>query len=159
MRKPNFTATERAIILEAAEENIHIIKSKFSNNVTNKNKIQIWQDIAERVNAIGVCKRSVMEINKEEWRGMVSKKEHNKIASDRKKTVGGRKPDSPKGETLKIINIFGEDPSFSGIPGGIESGKLDVDKFRLDFLYQDRSPLLNTNFLYMCSSQENNGLK
>ena len=66
-RQPNFTATECAIILEAAEENTHIIKSKFSNNVTNKNKMQIWEDITERVNAIGMCKRSVMEI-KEEWR-------------------------------------------------------------------------------------------
>ena len=120
--------------MQAAEENIHIIKSKFSNNVTNKNKIQIWEDIAERVNTIGVCKRSVMEI-KEKWRGMVTnaKKEHNKIANDRKKTGGGRKPNSPKGETLKIIDLFGEDPSFSGISGGIESGKLVVDKFRLDF--------------------------
>ena len=67
VRNPNFTATERAILLEAAEENIHIIKGKFSNN----NKIQIWEDIAERVNAIGVCKRWVMQI-KEKWRGMVS---------------------------------------------------------------------------------------
>ena len=90
------------MILEAAEENIHISKSKFSNNVTNKNKIQIWKDMADHVNAIGVCKRSVMEI-KEKWRGMVSntKKEHTKIASDRKKTCGGR-----KGETLKITNVF-----------------------------------------------------
>ena len=112
-RKPNFTAGECAIILEDAEENIHIIKNKFSNNFTNKTKIQIWEDIAERVNAIGVWKRSVMEI-KEKWRRMVSnvKKEHNKIASDRKKIDCGRKPDSPKGETLKIINIFGEDPSY-----------------------------------------------
>ena len=69
-RKPNFIATECAIILEAAEENIHIIKSKFSNNVTNKNKIQIWEDIAERVNAIGACKRSVIQIM-ENWRRMV----------------------------------------------------------------------------------------
>ena len=53
--------------MEAAEENIHIIKNEFSNNVTNKNKIQIWEDIAERVNAIVVCKRSVIEI-KEKWR-------------------------------------------------------------------------------------------
>ena len=136
--KPNFSARERAIILEAAEENIHIIKSKFSNNVTNKNKIQIWEDIAERVNAIGVCKRLVMQI-KEKWQGMVinAKKEHNQIASDRKKTGCGRKPDYAKGETLKIINIFGEAPSFSGIPGEIESGKLVVDKFRLDMPYQD----------------------
>ena len=106
-----------AIILEAAVENIQVIKSKFSNNVTNKNKIQIWEDIAEHVNAIGACKRSVMEMMeiKEKWRGMVSnaKKEHNKIANDRKKKGGGRKPNSLKEETLKIIYLFGEDPSFS----------------------------------------------
>ena len=69
-----------------------------------------------------------------------AKKEHNKISNDRKKTGGGRKPNSPKGETLKIIDLFGDDPSFSGISGGIESGKLVVDKFRLDFtilFYQD----------------------
>ena len=91
VRKPNFTARERAIILEAAEENVHIIKGELSNNVTNKNKIQIWEDIAERANAIGVYKRSVMQI-KEKWRGMVSnaKKEHNQIAGDRKKTGCGR---------------------------------------------------------------------
>ena len=69
-----------------------------------------------------------------------AKKEHNKIANDRKKTGGGRKPNSLKGETLKIIDLFGEDPLFSGISEGIECGKLVVDKFRLDFnilFYQD----------------------
>ena len=91
VRKPNFTARERAIILEAAEENVHIIKGKLSNNVASKNKIQIREDLAERANAIGVYKRSVMQI-KEKWRGMVinAKKEHNQIAGDRKKTGCGR---------------------------------------------------------------------
>ena len=128
-RKPNFTAAECTLILEAAEENIEIIKSKFSNTLGNKNKIRIWEQITERVNSLGVCKRSVIEI-KEKWRGMVSsaKKEHNKVGTERRKTGGGRKPDSPKGETLKLIQLFGDDPSFSGISGGIESGKL-FDKF------------------------------
>ena len=51
-----------------------------------------------------------MEI-KEKWRGMVSnaKKERNKIAYDRKKTGGGKKPESPKGQTSKIIALFGEE--------------------------------------------------
>ena len=124
-RKPNFTAAECTVILESAEENIDIIKSKFSSTLTNKNKIKIWEQITDRVNSLGICKRSVMEV-KEKWRGMVSnaKKEHNNIRSEKKKTGGGKKPDSPKRDSIKIIQLFGEDPSFSGISGGIESGKL-----------------------------------
>ena len=57
-----------------------------------------------------------------------AKKEHSKVGTERKKTGGGRKPDSPKGETLKIIQFFGDDPWLSGILGGIESSKL-LDKF------------------------------
>ncbi|XP_044165513.1 uncharacterized protein LOC114965617 [Acropora millepora] len=50
--------------------------------------------------------------------GSSAKKEHNKCASSRKKTGGGRQPESPKG--TKIIELFEEDPSFSGILGGID---------------------------------------
>ena len=52
-----------------------------------------------------------------------AKKVHSKIATDRKKTGGRSKPVSPKGETKKIIDLLGEDPAFSRITGGIESGK------------------------------------
>ena len=64
-----------------------------------------------------------MEV-KEKWRSMVSsaKKEHNKCAVSCKETGGGKQLDSPKGTTVKIIQLFEEDP-FSGISGGIDSGK------------------------------------
>ena len=39
------------------------------------------------------------------------------------KTGEGRQPEPAKGTTLKIIELFEEDPSFSGIFGGIDSGK------------------------------------
>ena len=55
-----------------------------------------------------------------------AKKVHSIIATDRQKTGGGSKPVSPKGETKKIIDLFEEDPSFSGITGGIESGKFTL---------------------------------
>ena len=38
----------------------------------------------------------------------------------RKKT---RLPKTAKGTTVKIIQLFEDDPSFSGISGGIDSGK------------------------------------
>ena len=92
--------------------------------LSNKNKSRVWEEITSKVNALGVCKRSVAEV-KEKWRGMVSsaRKEHNKCAVSRNKTGGGRKPDSPKGMTVKIIQLFEDNPSFSGISGGIDSGK------------------------------------
>ena len=126
-RKSNFTAAECTLFLTVAEENINIITSKFTNAITNKNKNKVWEEITDQVNSLGVCKRSVTEI-KEKWRGLVSsaKRVHSKTATDRQKTGGGSKPISPKGETIKImiiIDLLGEDPSFSGITGGIESGK------------------------------------
>ena len=139
-RKSNFTAAECTLLLTVAEENINIITSKFTNAITNKNKNKAWEEITDQVNSLGVCKRSVTEI-KEKWRGLVSSAKivHSKIATDRQKTGGGSKPISPKGETIKIIiiiDLLGEDPSFSGITGGIESGKFIslLYYFNLSFL-------------------------
>ena len=126
-RKANFTAAESAVILEEAEKHLNIIKSKFSNVITNRKKNEVWESIRQKVNALGVCVRTVQEV-KDKWRGMVSsaKKEHSKIGKEKKMTGGGRKPGSPNPSTQKIIDLFGEDPSFSGISGGLESGEVDT---------------------------------
>ena len=123
-RKPNFTAAEWALICDAAEQNLSVIKSKFSSAFTKKNKTEVWEDITARVNSLGVCLRSVAEV-KDKWRGMVStaKKEHTKYAASQRQTGGGKKPASPVSATKKITDLFGEDPAFSGIAGGVESGK------------------------------------
>ena len=122
--KPNFTAAECALICDAAEQNLSVIKSKFSSTLTNKNKTKVWEDITARVNSLGVCLGSVAEV-KDKWGGMVStaKKEHTKYAASQRQTGGGKKPVSPVSATKKIIDLFGEDPAFSGIAGGVESGK------------------------------------
>ena len=52
-----------------------------------------------------------------------AKKEHTKYAASQRQTGGGKKPASPVSATKKIIDLFGEDPAFSGIAGGVESGK------------------------------------
>ena len=69
--KPNFMPAECVVIFQEAEENLSIIKSKFSSTLSNKNKSQVWEEITSVVNALGVCKRSVAEV-KEKWKGMVS---------------------------------------------------------------------------------------
>ncbi|XP_015754531.1 PREDICTED: myb/SANT-like DNA-binding domain-containing protein 4 isoform X2 [Acropora digitifera] len=123
----NFTAAECSVIFEEAEQNIEVIKSKFTSTLTNKNKTKVWEDITAKVNSLGVCLRSVSEV-KEKWRGMVgaAKKEFSKFRASQRKTVGGEKPASPKTSSKEIIEIFGDDPSFSRIQGGLESVPVSV---------------------------------
>ena len=50
-------------------------------------------------------------------------------------TGGGRKPVSPKASTQKIIDLFGENPSFSGIASGYHTGEVaTIGTFCLFFL-------------------------
>ena len=122
-RKPNFTPAEWTVIFEEAEENIKTVKSKISTTLSNKHESRVWEVITDKVNALGFSKRSAMEV-KDKWRGIVSgaKKEHSKCTTARK-IRGGKKPDSPKATTAKIIELFETDPSFSSISWGVDSGK------------------------------------
>ena len=122
-RKPNFTPAEWTVIFEEAEENIKTVKSKISATLSNKHESRVWEVITDKVNALRFSKRSAMEV-KDKWRGIVSgaKKEHSKCTTARK-IRGGKKPDSLKATTAKIIELFETDPSFSGISWGVDSGK------------------------------------
>ena len=69
-RKPNFPTAECTTILEMAEENIDIIREKFSNVLTNQKKAEVWRNIVSKVNAHEVTVRTVSEV-KDKWRAMV----------------------------------------------------------------------------------------
>ena len=122
-RKPNFSAAECALILQLAEENINIIRDKFSTTVSNKKKNETWQRICDRVNALGVAKRTPSEL-REKWRGMKgeARKDLGKDKIPHKKTGGGRPQEPLKPTVQRILELFGDEPSFCGIQGGIESG-------------------------------------
>ena len=53
-----------------------------------------------------------------------AKKEFSKFGASQRKTGGGEKPASPKSSSKKITELFGDDLSFFGIQGGLESGKI-----------------------------------
>ena len=57
---------------------------------------------------------------------MGAKKDYPREKQGRKKTGGGQQPAPPFNQSTRIINFFGDEPSFSGIPGGIESGAEDA---------------------------------
>ena len=52
-RKPNFSINEMSVITDSVRKNLQIIQSKLTNNVTNKKKNQIWEEITKDVNAVG----------------------------------------------------------------------------------------------------------
>ena len=73
--------------------------------------------------AHGVTVTIVSEV-KDKWRAMVmsGKKDFSREKRERRKTGGGKEPAPATQRSEKIIQMFGDEPSFSGIPGGIESG-------------------------------------
>ena len=52
-----------------------------------------------------------------------ARRECSQCVTARKKMGVGKKPDSAKATTAKIIKLLETDSSFSGISGGIDSGK------------------------------------
>ena len=70
-RKHNFSASEVSILTEKVEENLAILQSKFTNNVTNLKKKQVWSEITAAVNALGVHKRTETEV-REKWKNLHS---------------------------------------------------------------------------------------
>ena len=48
-RKPNFAPSESTLILQLAEENLEIIRDKFSNVLTNQKKAAVWKAITDKV--------------------------------------------------------------------------------------------------------------
>ena len=124
VRKPNFSAAECALILDLAEQNIETIREKFSLTLTNKKKNEVWQMISNRVNAIGVAKRTPNDV-REKWRAMRGEARKDMVKENKamKKTGGGKPDYTLKPTSQRIIEVFGDEPGFSGIKGGIDSGK------------------------------------
>ena len=123
-RKPNFSVAECNLLLQLAEENLETIREKFSNSLTNKKKKAIWESISEKVNALGVAKRTPTEV-REKWRAMcgVAREELNQEKKSKERTGGGKPPPPPNATSQRILELFGDEPGFSGIEGGIESGQ------------------------------------
>ena len=67
MSESNFSPAECTLLLELAEKNLSVIREKFSNTLNNKMKANVWKSITDKVNAIGVAKRTTGEI-KDKWR-------------------------------------------------------------------------------------------
>ena len=117
-RKPNFSMNEMSVITDSVRKNLDIIQSKLTNNITNKKKNQIWEEITKNVNAVGKANRTVQEV-KDKWKNLHStaKKEFSAFRKESKKTGGGPPPKQPSQSSEQIIEIFEDTPAFSGLRG------------------------------------------
>ena len=108
--------------------------SEFSSTISNKRKHAVWENISLKVNALRVAKRSATDV-KEKWRAMrnEARKEMSRDKNSLGKTRGGRPPAPPKATSQRIIELFGNEPSFSGIHSGIESGKCCAINMRIKY--------------------------
>lgn len=130
VRKANFSPAEISVLTEKFEENMDILQSKFTNSITNAKKNKIWEEISEAVNAVGVTATSTQEV-RDKWKNLQShaKREFSSFKSEEKKTGGGPAPPNPSEASLKIINMFSDTPSFTGLQGfetGPETVVLEV---------------------------------
>ena len=92
----------------------------------------MWKKIADAVNAVGVAMRNTAEV-REKWRNLHSqaKKEFSELTKEQKKTGGGPAPKMPSALTAKVIDIFQETPSFTGLEGFESTGK----DFKISFYH------------------------
>ena len=117
-RKTNWSDLEITVLTEKVDKNLDLIRSKFSNNVTNAKKNAAWLEITEAVNAVGVAYCTVQEV-RDKWKNLTStaKKEFSDFGKEQRKTGGAPVPKKPSNATAKIIEIFKETPSFDGLSG------------------------------------------
>ena len=124
-RKLNFSTSEINKITELVEENLQVIRSKFTNSITNKTKDEIWTKMPDKLMQLGwltaPCTKSRTNgktCRRRQRRSSRGKEE----ALDRQGVVHRVK--KTKEATEKITRLFGNAPSFTG-PHGFETiGKL-----------------------------------
>jgi len=61
-RKHNFSVYEIGVITENVKKHLETIQSKLTNNITNKKKQQVWEEITRAFNAVATANRTVSEV-------------------------------------------------------------------------------------------------
>ena len=70
-RKPNFSVYETGVITDNVKKHLETIQLKLTNNITNKKKQEIWEEITRAVNAVATASRTVSEV-KDKWKNLHS---------------------------------------------------------------------------------------
>ncbi|XP_064624450.1 uncharacterized protein LOC135485952 [Lineus longissimus] len=121
-RKPNFSHSEAEVLADVVINELGILRSKFSSDVTNKMKKNKWDEIALMVSSLGVATRTGDNC-REKWNQQLSKAKeiHSLQQKHQRGTGGGGKMPQADPTLQRIIETFEKDAAFRGITGGFES--------------------------------------
>ena len=126
-KKKNFTDSEMNMIQNMVEKNYKLLNEKVNNNNTNAKKQEMWKQICDRVNSIGVEIRTPKEI-RDKWAN--TKKEAKKVFTAQRKEMtktGGGPPPQPLNVCIsRTIDLCKDSVSFKGI-SGFETNITDVN--------------------------------
>ncbi|XP_056102083.1 myb-related transcription factor, partner of profilin-like [Rhinichthys klamathensis goyatoka] len=119
--KDTFQKDEINVLLEEIEQNKDVIFTRFKGHHTNKEKQNIWEDIATKLTATRGVQRSGKEVRKK-WQDFASlAKRKRALQRTAIKKTGGGTNESPllTAEEEKALSILGTSAS-DGISGGID---------------------------------------
>ncbi|XP_074619117.1 uncharacterized protein LOC141877960 isoform X2 [Acropora palmata] len=165
-KSSRFTEQMNAVLIDSYSKHQVVLKSKFTNHITNEKKKSIWENITLAVNAVNSGERKTVEQVKKRWEDItmqVKRKErtarHNEI--NRLKITGnGKLPDDqeesevitiPVTQSLassperKVAQILGPEV-FEGISGGLDT--LDTSG------WLDRQPQFSTSTASMVAGAD-----
>ncbi|XP_076090357.1 uncharacterized protein LOC143062579 [Mytilus galloprovincialis] len=117
-RRSNWDSSEISLLRQLVEKNLFTIRSKFSNSLTNKSKVEVWRGITVQINALGLHGRTVAEV-KVKWQNMQSnaKKTYQDVKKHTHQTGGGPPATPINQESQKIIEMMKDTSSFVGLTG------------------------------------------
>ncbi|KAL2079809.1 hypothetical protein ACEWY4_025553 [Coilia grayii] len=121
-RKPNFTSQELNVLVDEVEKRRLVLFSKLKNSVTNAEKKEAWQEVAEHVNSVGLGYRRDGANLRNKWRdySSVVKCKAAALRREQQKTGAGRTtvPDLTPLEE-RVLGVLGQE-AVEGVPGGID---------------------------------------
>ena len=108
-------------------EQLTLVKGKNSMEVTNIKKQEMWEDATRRVNALGVCLRTEVEV-KDKWRNMSrgAKEKFTQETKERSKSGSGLAPQRPTQAEDNTSNALKDTASFKGIDRGLDSSIIKI---------------------------------
>ena len=85
-RKPNFSMNEISVITENVKNHLAVIQSKLTNNITNRKKNEVWQEITDAVNAVGTAGRTVVEV-KDKWKNIAPQRKNLQLSREKQRKL------------------------------------------------------------------------
>lgn len=123
-RKPNWSTDELEALAQGVSANIKTIRGKFSPGLTNSQKTQCWQQIAERVNSVNISEitRDVVDCKKK-WQDISSatKKKEAARLKEVRGTGGGPAPVEDIKTWERLILGTLSKCSVEGVEGGVDT--------------------------------------